>query len=117
PSASALLVALHAAHHGPNWRKGAQQDIERAAAKLDQACWTDARHLAVELHAERAMGVGLGLTDGGHRLAEQLGLDPTPTRALELLWSGAPWSATFVDALLSDRSIRWRLHLATRVLI
>lgn len=114
--ASALLIALHAAHHGPNWRTTAREDLERATEKLEIRCWAEAHQLAVELLAESGMATGLGLTTGGIRVAQALGLDTTPTPALQVLWSGAPWSETFVDALLTQPSFGARAQLVARVL-
>ncbi len=75
PPASALLIALHAAHHGPDWG-GTDQDLERALEVLDDSVWEEARDMAIALGAERQMGTGLGLNDVGARLARRLGLDP-----------------------------------------
>ena len=36
--ASALLIALHAAHHGPSWNR-ARTDLRRACELLDRDCW------------------------------------------------------------------------------
>jgi hypothetical protein len=99
-AASALLVALHAAHDGPAGR-GAIRDLELAAVLIDLASWRDARELARRLGAERAMGVGLGLVPGGVTVAAALGLDSAPTPAIKLQWSGASWSASTVEALAS----------------
>jgi hypothetical protein len=89
-SASALLIALHAAHHGPLWSR-ARADLRRAIEVLDQDCWHSARRLARELEAETAMGIGLGTSPGGCAIARELGLRTRPTLAQRLVWSITAW--------------------------
>jgi hypothetical protein len=84
--ASALLIALHAAHHGPSWRR-ARTDLERACEVLEPDCWHAARELARELKADTAMGIGLGTTPAGCSIASELGLRTEPTLAHRLIWS------------------------------
>jgi hypothetical protein len=84
-TASALLIALHAAHHGPGWNR-ARTDLDRACEVLDRDCWDAAARLARDLQAERQMGIGLGTTDGGRAIARGLGLRTRPTVALRLRW-------------------------------
>lgn len=115
PAASALLAALHAAHHGPHWG-GALEDLTRAVEVLGQETWRDAARVAADLQAETAMGVGLGLTTSGRRVAEALDLPTTPSLALEMLWSGEPWSAAFLAALPAQPGLRARARLLARVL-
>ncbi len=62
--ASALLVALHAAHHGPGWDPGAR-DLAAAVEMFDLDCWREARALASTLEAEVALGAGLGTSESG----------------------------------------------------
>jgi len=114
--ATALLITLHAAHHGEQWRTTATEDLERATATFGSGCWASTLALARELRAERAMGAGLGFTERGREIGRQLGIETDPTPALELLWSGAPWSATFVDAFRNESSQRARARMAARVL-
>jgi hypothetical protein len=90
--ASALLIALHAAHHGPSWRR-AQTDLERACQVLEPDCWYAAAQLAREVKAERAMGVGLGTTLAGGAIARGLGLRTRPTLAHWLIW----WVTASID--------------------
>jgi hypothetical protein len=91
PPASALLVALHAAHHGPAWSR-TRSDLERACEVLDRACWQAATVLARELQADDAMGIGLGTTAAGRAVARQLGLRTSPTPAHRLIWSAVAWT-------------------------
>jgi hypothetical protein len=113
-TASALLVALHAAHHGQKWDT-ATLDLKRAVEVFDLECWIAARDLAVKLHAADAMGVGLGLTDGGRAIARQLSLATEPSPASHLLWAGETWSASVVDSLLRQRDPRKAIGLIARI--
>jgi Uncharacterised nucleotidyltransferase len=88
--ASALLIALHAAHHGPDWNR-TRTDLQRACERLEPACWQAALRLARELRAEAAMGIGLGTVEEGHAVARELGLSTRPTLAYRLMWSWATW--------------------------
>jgi hypothetical protein len=86
--ASAMLIALHAAHHGPDWNR-ARTDLQRACKSLEAACWQAASRLARELGAEAAMGIGLGTVTKGHAVARELGLPTRPTLDYRLRWSTA----------------------------
>jgi hypothetical protein len=83
--ASALLIALHAAHHGPSWTR-ARTDLERACEVLEPGCWSGAERLARDLNAATALGIGLGTTPAGSAIARQLGLPTEPTFAYRLIW-------------------------------
>jgi hypothetical protein len=113
--ASALLVTLHAAHHGPDW-VGADADLKRAVEVFDAECWEAALEIAVSLQAEAMMGIGLGLTDAGRTIAERLSLPTEPSPANRLLWAGAPWSASVVESLIGQRDLRASLALVGRIL-
>ncbi len=93
-AASALLIALHAAHHGRGWSR-AQTDLRRACELLERDCWDDAVRLARVLRAEAAMGTGLGTVAEGVELARELGLRTKPTIANRLTW--------FITALVEHR--------------
>lgn len=85
--ASALLIALHAAHHGPRWHR-ARTDLAQACEVLDAGCWREAARLARDLRADAAMGVGLGTAPGGVPIARELGLRTRPTPLHRFVWSG-----------------------------
>jgi hypothetical protein len=80
---TALLVALHAAHHGRT-RDRPLADLERALEQMDAGTWTAAARLAEELDATEALAAGLSLAPVGSDLAAALGLPPvrSPTRRL-----------------------------------
>jgi hypothetical protein len=84
--ASAMLIALHAAHHGPGWNR-ARADLDRACESLERDCWRAAARLARELRAEDEMGIGLGTTDAGRAIARELDLRTRPTLADRVRWS------------------------------
>jgi hypothetical protein len=86
--ASAMLIALHAAHHGPDWNR-TRRDLQRACELLEPACWHAASRLARELRAEAAMGIGLGTVTEGEPVARELGLPTRPTLHYRLRWSTA----------------------------
>jgi hypothetical protein len=91
PAASALLIALHAAHHGPGWNR-ARTDLQRACEVLERDCWRSAALLARDLGAEVGMGIGLGTVGEGCVLARELGLRTKPTPAYRLMWQGVVWT-------------------------
>ena len=84
--ASAFVIALHAAHHGPEWNR-ARSDLGRACEVLERDCWHAAARLAHELRAEAAMGIGLGTLPEGCTLARELGLPTKPSLAFRLRWA------------------------------
>jgi hypothetical protein len=114
--ASALLVALHAAHHGPAGGSP-MRDLARATQRLDADCWRQARDLATALGAQDAMGVGLALDPRGRALAGELGLRTEPSVALRLLWGGAPWGSTFIESVLRQPGMRARARLLAGLLV
>jgi hypothetical protein len=113
--ATALLVALHAAHHGPGWST-AIRDLAGAVDAFEMECWEAARDLAVTLDAAGPMGVGLGLIEGGRAIARRLLLPTEPSSAQRLLWAGAPWSASVVEALRNQPDLRSKAWLLLRIL-
>lgn len=71
----ALVVALHAAHHGPGFER-AYVDLERALDRVDRRTWEAARLLARDLRALPGFSAGLTLVPRGERLRDSLGLAP-----------------------------------------
>lgn len=69
----ALVVALHAAHHGS---EGLQplEDLDRALRVADDAIWREAVAAAEQLNAVPAFTRGLRMRPAGVALAERLGL-------------------------------------------
>jgi len=114
PEGCALLVALHAAHHGPPWEQFLT-DLRLAVEQLDESVWSGARTLAAELGALDAFGTGLRLVPAGAALADRLGLAWAPSTNMLLRWEGAPWGATLWEALLRAPGNRVRLALVAAV--
>ena len=73
PPGIALLVALHAAHHGTTVEKPLR-DLERALDQIDADTWADAARLAAALDAHEAFASGLRLAPAGEQLAVDLHL-------------------------------------------
>jgi hypothetical protein len=69
----ALLVGLHAAHHGHSSPKGLE-DLRRAIHVLDRDTWDEAARSARYLCCEAAFATGLRLIPEGVSLASELGL-------------------------------------------
>jgi Uncharacterised nucleotidyltransferase/Coenzyme PQQ synthesis protein D (PqqD) len=80
-SMRALIVALHAAHHGRGEAKP-MEDLRRALERLPLGVWSDAAELARELDAERGLGDGLMLMPPrGREVARRLRLEAAPASA------------------------------------
>jgi hypothetical protein len=85
----AFHVALHAAQHGPDAEK-ALRDLTRAVERLSPAAWDEAAAMADALDATAVLGAGLGLAEGGRRIAARLALDDEPSPGLALVAAGVP---------------------------
>lgn len=86
--ARALAVALHAAHHGDLARPIG--DLARALQTLDEAVWTHAAELAVELGATTGLRAGLGLAAEGDPLLARLGWESADPA--EVAFSSPEWN-------------------------
>jgi hypothetical protein len=82
-AASAMLVALHSAHHGTG-RPKTLTDVEHAVARLDRSTWEGARSLADALGASEPFAAGLRLTSAGDELADSLRLERPASVAMWL---------------------------------
>ncbi len=71
--ARALVVALHAAQHGPR-RERPLEDLDRALERIDARTWAAADGLAERLEARPALAAGLRRRPRGARVADELGL-------------------------------------------
>lgn len=108
--ALALLVALHAAQHGPKFGKGLD-DLARALDRFDQDTWTRAVALAARLEAVPALAAGLSLDPRGAALADRLALEAALTPAIALGMSSPPMVAGGVQRLRETPGIRARARL------
>jgi len=117
PHALALLVALHAAHHGPGETKPLA-DLERALTVLPPETWRAAAELATRLDARAAFAAGLRLSPAGRQLAGRLGLGRRMSPDVSLRAAGAPPPALGLLGLLeSDGGIRAKAGLVARGLV
>jgi hypothetical protein len=88
-SGVALLVALHAAHHGTTVAQPLS-DLQRALDHVDRDIWAEAARLASDLDASEAFAAGLRLAPAGERLAGDLGLPPVGSPRRRLMAAGQP---------------------------
>lgn len=88
-SARLVLVALHAAHHGPG-RAGPLEDLRRALDLAGDEDWAAAAGAAEEIGGVEAFTVGLSLLPAGRARLAALGLEArrSPERAAE--WRNRP---------------------------
>ena len=96
--ARAVVVVLHAIHHGP---AGASplEDLRRLLARLDHDDWTEVADLGRRLGVEEAMGAGLRLERTGRGIASMLGLPTPSTMGLVLKGDGVFNSAHGIDRI------------------
>jgi hypothetical protein len=80
PAARALIVALHAVHHGSE-NPQPVADLDRAIALVPVTDWRGAVSLAERLHVVAPLALGLQLLPDGAKLAEELGLPPAEIAA------------------------------------
>ena len=76
----ALIVALHAAHHGAGESKP-MQDLSRAVDRVSPDVWTEAARIAGDLHALDGLLDGLALQREGREIVRNLGLGQPSRRS------------------------------------
>lgn len=103
----ALLVALHAAHHGTTVKKPIR-DLERAIAQIDAGTWAAAARLASGLDAREALAAGLRLARAGDRLAADLGLPAVESPRRRLMAGDQPPGSLGVLRILEAPTARQR---------
>jgi hypothetical protein len=113
-AASAMLVALHSAHHGTG-RPKTLTDVEQAVARLDRSTWEQARSLAAALGASEPFAAGLRLTSAGDALADGLGLARPASAAMWLKTNPRTYGAWALDQVLQNDTISGRLVALGRV--
>lgn len=107
--ATALIVALHAAHHGARVRSPLD-DLARALDTFPYATWEQASVLAERLDALGAYAAGLRLLTAGVKLAERLDLRDTPDVETILRAGTAPPTALGFDWLAQTPGLRAKLR-------
>ncbi len=115
PPATALLIGLHAAQHGPaRWHT--MEDLERALVRLDEPTWQAAAGLAQRLGAEERFAAGLRLAAAGRELADALGL-PERRSVETILRGGSETTLSLgLEKLARTRGLKRKLVLVTREL-
>jgi hypothetical protein len=93
---TALLAALHAAHHGSRSRLAAE-DLRRAASQIDEAAWAVAAELARQIGAFRSFSEGLALIRETSALCDLLAVRTEISVRHHLLEVDAPWGAIVLD--------------------
>lgn len=114
--ASALLIALHNAHHGTR-RPQTLIDVDRAIERLSITVWSDALRLADQLGAAQPFAAGLRLTRRGNELADRLGLGEPASVDMWLKTNPSSNGAWVLDRFANTRTLRGRLHVCVRVLV
>ncbi len=105
PPARALLVVLHAAHHGPVFA-WPLEDLERALEQLTLDAWDEAYELATRLEARPAFAAGLRLHPSGTALLERYGLTELRSVEAELRASSSPPMALALEWLVRLPGVR-----------
>jgi hypothetical protein len=113
----ALILGLHAAHHGVGVGKPIR-DLESALARVDFKDWGVAAVLARELGAAPAFAMGLQLARGGDELTDRLGLSAeSPSRFVRLHTRTPPATAMGIEELVSTQGAGARLRLLALKLV
>lgn len=114
--ASALLVALHSAHHGTG-RPKTLTDVEHAAERLSRSTWDQARSLAEALGASEPFAAGLRLSAAGDALADSLGLTRPASVEMWLKTHPRTYGAWAMDQLSQMPTFRDRLVAVRRIVL
>jgi hypothetical protein len=114
--ATAVVVALHAAHHGSGIRKPLE-DLSRAIERFPHATWETASKLAERLEATPAFASGMRLLPAGAELAERLELPSDASAEVILRAGGAPPMALGFEWLTHVPGIRGKARLVVGKLV
>jgi hypothetical protein len=109
----ALLVALHAAHHGVGLER-CKADLRRALGRLSEQAWRDAAELADQIGATPAFAAGLSVDSRGRELAARLGLPSKRPVDVELRASSPPPLALGLEWLARTPGVRAKTGLVVR---
>jgi hypothetical protein len=112
----ALLVGLHAAHHGTA-RRTPLADLARALEHFDRETWVVAAALAAELDASEAFAAGLRATLDGAVLARELGLAATASPQRRLIASSPPPGAIGLLSTVKAPTVAARLEAIRNALL
>ena len=114
--ARALIVALHAAWHGPVYDK-VLDDLDRAVGRLPEAVWRDAAALAARIGALDSLAAGLRLRPPGRELAATLALPTRIDTNIALKAAGSPHTAVGFARLAATQGLRARAALIAGELV
>jgi hypothetical protein len=114
PNALALHIVLHAAQHGREEPKPAE-DLSRAIRAVPREQWREVAALAERLQATDAFGVGLRLLPEGRELASWLELPPPRSAEAPLRVDSVPLALAF-EHLATTAGARARMSLVLREL-
>jgi hypothetical protein len=109
----ALLVALHAAHHGAGFEK-CRSELRRALDRLPEETWREAAALAEDIEAGPAFAAGLSIDPRGAELAARLGLPSDLPVDVALRASGPPPLALGLEWLSRAPGARAKAGLVAR---
>jgi hypothetical protein len=112
----ALVLALHAAHHGSLEPKPLE-DLRRGLDRIGFPAWVDASRLAVELLAVDAFSAGLRMTPAGAALATELALPRPGTWTARVKAGEQPPTALAVLTVLETPWRRGKLAAVLDALI
>jgi Uncharacterised nucleotidyltransferase len=115
-AALALIVALHAAHHGRSSAKHLDE-LRRALERAGVETWREALQLAERLEAVPSLAAGVRLLPEGVELAEHLRLPDGADRVTALRAAGAHPTAIGFARLAATPGVRAKLVLAARKLV
>ncbi len=111
----ALVLALHAAQHGPE-EPHVADDLARALAIVGDEGWREAAALARRAGAGAAFAAGLRTLPQGRALAAALALPSGTTPELEIRRAGEPHTALAFRRLAGTRDARAKAKLLAREL-
>jgi hypothetical protein len=114
--ATALMTALHNAHHGARWER-AVPDLERAIERLSPRSWTAAAALAGELGADEAFAAGLSLSPAGAELATRIGLASAISLEYRLRAGEISYGAWALHRIRTARGARARMRVLAQVVV
>jgi hypothetical protein len=109
----ALLVALHAAHHGVGFER-CRADLRRALDRLPEQTWQEAARLAARIDATAAFVAGLSVEPPGNDMAARLGLPAATPVDVRLRASSPPPLALGLEWLGRTPGARAKAGLMVR---
>lgn len=115
-AATALVVSLHAAHHGIEVREPLE-DLRRGVERFPRDTWSAAAGIARALDATAAFAVGLRLVPAGAALAEELDLPQAVPAETILRASSAPPMALGFDWFAQTTGFSAKLRLVVGKLV